>query len=71
VEWHANGGYTRVRHSDGRYDLEIPTDSIPENLRKIGSEFYLVIQPILAADFNSAETLSSLLKEQCLVEEIG
>jgi len=80
VQWHANGGYTRVEYLEGRGNMEIPTESIPIDLRKIGSQFYLIIHLIRSEDFDKPEmaravladpnTLHRLLTEEISVEPI-
>jgi hypothetical protein len=38
VQWHANGGFTRVEDAQGRH-WEIPTQAVPADLRQIGDIF--------------------------------
>jgi hypothetical protein len=69
VQWHANGGFTRVQFSTG-HEVEIPTESIPIELRRIGSSFCLVIHPIRVEDFTNSETLQRLLAESFTIEPL-
>jgi hypothetical protein len=71
VQWHANGAFTRVSILEDRDSMEIPTESIPSDLRAIGSEFCLIMKPIRSSDFDSAEELSELLAESIVVERLA
>ena len=70
VQWHANGGFTRLECLEGRMHNEIPTDLIPPDLRAIGSCFILVIRNVNAKDFRSAQELRGLLDEVYSVERL-
>lgn len=64
VEFHLNGGYTKVILErlvgqgmlEGRWFWDIPTTSIPPNLRQIGSCFLLAWQSSYFVE-NSADIL--------------
>ncbi len=69
VQWHANGGYTRVVADTGHW-WEVPTEAIPADLRKIGIPFNLIMAPIRSEDFDTSETLKRLLNERLVVERL-
>ncbi len=56
VQWHANGGFTRVEDAQGRH-WEIPTQAVPADLRQIGSQFILLIKPGKPGELDSPEAI--------------
>jgi hypothetical protein len=69
VQWHANGGFTRIEDLIGRW-WEIPTGIIPPDQRRIGSRFVLVIHPYEPGDFASPEAIRRMLARIISVERI-
>ena len=77
VQWHANGAFTRVdwrlpTDAEGfsRGWHEIPTEAIPADLRKIGSQFHLTLRSIFPEDFTTGEELWERLPEAMSIERI-
>lgn len=65
----SNSGLTRVlferleNATRPEHAIEIPTESIPVDLRAIGSRFALVLQSIVPEDADDARQLMDLAKE--------
>ena len=72
VEMHLQGGFTRVvlfDLSDGGHRWDIPTDKIPLHLRRIGSEF-LVVMPSFAPEASDSVDDIRAMCQQVQVEEL-
>jgi hypothetical protein len=70
VEMHLPGGFTRVilfELSERRW--EIPTDRIPLQLRRIGSEFFVVMPRFTVETSDTPEALRELC-QQVHIEEL-
>lgn len=67
VEMHLNGGFSKILlektleigMADGGIKIDIPTEKIPSNLRKINSRIYLEIKK------NDDVLIKDLEKENC------
>jgi hypothetical protein len=66
VAYHVNGGYSCVELQTG-HQLEIPTNVIPADLRKIGSRFWLLLHKIR---HDSREALRESLENCYAVERL-
>jgi cytochrome oxidase assembly protein ShyY1 len=72
VDMHLDGGYTRVilfQVGDGGTGWDIPTAQIPVHLRRIGSEFILILRGFIPEATDSLDTLREMCRS-VQIEEI-
>jgi len=75
VDFHTAGEQTRVRWLNApgmaeRDFFESPTEAIPYDLRRIGSEFILVLLPIERAKAQDLDELRRMIAESFAIERL-
>lgn len=75
VEFHMSGGYTHVQWlnapamaESGRF--EVPTHAIPFDLRRVGSEFVVVLSDIDRTTAADAEELRRRIRDSVTIERL-
>jgi len=76
VEFHTAGEQTRVRWLKApgmaeRDYFELPTNAIPQDLRRIGSEFLLIMLPIERSKAKDTDELRRMIAESFAIERLG
>lgn len=78
VIMHINGGFTRVssirtESQDGgvNHHIDIPTQKIPQHLRRVGSRFLVVLPGIIPEEQDSASDMRAALGQLAVHELTG
>ena len=70
IAWHLNGGFSAVRLDRTGATFDVPTESIPLHLRKIGSRVTLVIPHFAGYDaLQTQDDLHDALRYDVLIEK--
>ncbi|MBL8849792.1 MAG: hypothetical protein JNG89_08915 [Planctomycetaceae bacterium] len=54
---HLDSGYTRIRVRTGGYEWEIPTEKIPQELRRVGSRMLVIMRRFRVDITDSADDI--------------
>jgi len=69
VALHVNGGFSKIQLDTGHV-IDVPTDSIPANLRPLGSRVLVTIEPTYRSrTLESQEDLHEALRHRILIEQ--
>ena len=70
VLFHQNAGFTRVEYLRTGQHVEVPTETIPTDLREIGSRFILIFRAIRPDAADSQDAMHHALAYNTSVERI-
>ncbi|WP_038081363.1 hypothetical protein [Tolypothrix bouteillei] len=70
VEFHLNGGYSRVIFERIQFSIEILTSLIPSHLRVIGSRFLVSLYAVQPDIDDSIEVVRNAIKLSVQLEEL-
>ena len=68
--FHQNGGFTRIELLRTGHTVEVPTELIPFDLRKIGSRFFFAFRVIRPDYDDSPEIIRQAVAESAVVERM-
>lgn len=68
VEFHLDGGFTRVRYERIRIWTDIKTESIPIDLRSIGSKVLVTLKSVKAVEDDNVEAVRAAIDAAVAVE---